>query len=218
MDFRNLTISDFKRNHFNRCVKPFIITEIICFIVTIALIVLMAEGVFGDSLDVEFFVAMLVVELFGLCSIIFLVLVIVFSIRGKRGANAVSEFIRNMGEENFLNEVHNETLHIFSKGRDIYTVFTTKHIIDLTSGVYPASDISYVYSIQHRGRGAHAYMVALYYDGRQCTFGRVGRYSKRETAGIYNALITVNNNLLVGKTRENEIEHARRVQMYRRQL
>ena len=216
MDFRNLTISDFKKNYYNRYGTIFLTICIICLFVTIVLVSLMSIGVLGDSYDVVFYVALLGAVFIGFAAFVLFFLAIDYLPKGKKGKKAVLSFIREMGEENFLNEVHNETIHIFSRGKVIFTVFTAKHIIDLNSGVYPANDINYVYPVSHRGKYAYAYMVAFSYDGRKRTFGKIERlvYSKQEIAKIFNALITANDNLQVGPTCQDEI----RVQRYGRQL
>lgn len=208
MDTNNISTELFTNNSYIKSGKICLI--IFAILNVVAAIIVSINNVTGILSDNPAFigacafiaVAGMIVGLAGL-------ILLVKGINGKKKFNA---FIADYGEDAFMSEIANETLYTYARKNTPITIITRKHIFEVGGDIINPTTIDYAYGYSYKGSTSiHAYTI----DNKLKTFATGIQLHGNEIASVFQALKTINSDVLLGFTHENNKEHRARVKEHK---
>lgn len=209
MDPKELTIDDVMRNDLLKGS----IRGLIAFVV----MVLGAVGVISYAAMAGKLEDMTFVSISGgLIAVAFVTIIVtlIAFIVGIIGKSTFKSYIKKAGEDNVMNEIHNDTLYIYERKGKPITIITRYHIFDLAHGIYNTKGLDYCYGYSYRGNTS---IRAQYVNNAYIGFAKGIPFKSDEILKCFSALKTVNPNLLIGFNYDNSIEHTRRYKEFKAQ-
>ena len=132
--------------------------------------------------------------------------------KGIAGRKKFEAFIAEYGEDAFISEINNDTLYVYSRKSKPITIITRKHIFEVGGDIIDPATIDYAYGYSYKGATSiHAYTL----DNKLKTFASSISLHGDEIKSVFQALRTVNSDVLLGFTHENNKEHKARVKEYK---
>lgn len=210
MNAQDITIDLFKKNSNIKIGKIFLAIFVIADVIAGVIVAISSanEGFAEDFAPVIIasgFIAAICMVL-GIAGLILLVI----GIRGKKRTEA---YIAENGEDALINEIHNETLYIYARKNKPVTIITRKHIFEIGDNIFNTADIDHAYGYSYRGSTSiHGYTL----KNKLCVFAKGIYLNSDDKTKVFQALKTVNPDVLLGFTNEALKEHKSRVKEYKR--
>ena len=137
---------------------------------------------------------------------------LILLVKGIAGRKKFNAFIAEYGEDAFMSEITNDTLYTYSRKDKPITIITRKHIFEVGGDIVDPATIDYAYGYSYKGSTSiHAYTL----DNKLKTFATGIPLRGDEIANVFQALKSINSDVLIGFTHENNKEHKARVKEHK---
>lgn len=209
MNAQDITIDLFTHNPRLKAGK---IMLIICVITYILAMIMGGMGFLNEGFSNDNPAIIIPFVIFTGTSMVLFIAGIILFVQGRNWNKRITAFLEEYGEENLMNEIHNDTIYIYSRKNKPITIVTRKHIFEMGDNIYDATNLDYAYGYSYRGNtSVHVYTIT-----NKLNICARGIYLRSDDiAQFFTALKVINPDMLIGFTHENNKAHRARVKEYK---